>query len=393
MGVVGSIFNDTIGSVFGGTIGAFFDAAGKWAADGAVWILGQVGQVMTATTSIDLGASWFTGHERVMAVLAATLAVPMLCCTAMLAVYRQDLSLLLRTMFVQVPLALLLTGVAVELVRLGLAITDQLSSTVLASGGTDTRNFLAPVASAVAAVSPGAPGAAPAFVVFVGALLVTMASLLLWLELIVRSAAVAAATLFLPLALIGLVWPAVSHWGRRLADTIAALVLSKLVIAAVLSLAAGALAGGAASIGQGNVSSGFAVIMTGIALLFVATTAPFVLLRLVPAIEAGAVLHLESVRRHMTATASGALERGSIALEMASGAGSAPAVAGMALGHGGDGGQSDGWTMPPLLVGDAGSRAPMPATTSFERTYPSDEVDGAHGDGADPPGVRGNDER
>src|SRR5579872_2405747 len=94
---VGSAVGGVVGSILGGTVGAFFDALGKWVADGAVWVLGQVGHVMTATTTIDLGASWFTSHERVMAVLAATLAVPMLCCTAMLAVYRQDPSLLVRT--------------------------------------------------------------------------------------------------------------------------------------------------------------------------------------------------------------------------------------------------------------------------------------------------------
>ena len=57
----------------------------------------------------------------------------------------------------------------------------------------------------------------------------------LWLELAVRSAAIGAAALFLPLALVGLAWPATSHWARRLGETLAALVLSKLVIAAVLA--------------------------------------------------------------------------------------------------------------------------------------------------------------
>ena len=63
----------------------------------------------------------------------------------------------------------------------------------------------------------------------------------LWVELAVRSAAVAAATLFLPLALAGLAWPATTHWARRLGETLAALVLMKLVIAGVLSLAATAI--------------------------------------------------------------------------------------------------------------------------------------------------------
>ncbi len=124
----------------------------------------------------------------------------------------------------------------------------------------------------------------------------------LWLELVVRAAAVSVAVLFLPLALAALVWPAVAHWCRRLADTLVALVLSKLVIAAVLSLAAGAVAGGLGVSASGN-GGGFASVVTGIALLVIAVLSPFTLLRLVPAVEAGAVAHLESARHRLKSAA------------------------------------------------------------------------------------------
>jgi hypothetical protein len=292
------------GSVLGGAAAVFFDAAGTWVAEGAVWLLGQVGHALSATSSVDLGAGWFTGHERVMATIAAAVVLPMACCATILAVYRQDASMLMRTFLVQLPLALLLTGVAVELVRLSLAITDNLSAQVLAAGGVDTEHLLAPVAAFLLSTGP----VLPAFVLFVGALLVAFASMLLWLKLVVRSTAITAATLFLPLALAGLVWPAVSHWCRRLAETIAALVLSKLVIAAVLSLAAGALASG----------SGFGTVVVGISLLIVATTAPFTLLRLVPAVEAGAVGHLESSRRRLGTAATAPLRAGGFARDVVS---------------------------------------------------------------------------
>ena len=122
---------------------------------------------------------------------------------------------------------------------------------------------------------------------FLGGLFVAFAALVLWLELVVRAAAVSVAVLFLPLALAALVWPSVSHWCRRLADTLVALVLSKLVVAAVLSLAAGAIAGGL-GVSPSGAGGGFAAVVTGIALLVIAILAPFTLLRLVPAVEAGA---------------------------------------------------------------------------------------------------------
>ena len=345
-----------VGSILGGAAGAVFGQAGTWVADGAVWLLGRVGAAMNATTTVDLGGAWFTGHEQVMAGLSAAVVLPMACCGVILAVYRQDASMLVRNFLVKLPLALLLTGVAVALVRMGLAVTDQLSAQVLAAGGADTRSFLAPIATALAAASTAS--SVPAFVVFVGALFVAVGAMVLWLELVVRDAAVAAATLFLPLALAGLVWPAVSHWARRLADTIAALVLSKLVIAAVLSLAAGALAGGITGSAGGGAGGDFAAVVTGIALLLLATAAPFVLLRLVPAVEAGAVLHLEAARHRLQATAKVPLVTGrNLALSMA---GSAGMLGGAVGGVAGESAMAGVGAAAPAGEGAAGTGASIP---------------------------------
>jgi hypothetical protein len=242
--------------------------------------------------------------------------LPMVCCAALQALYRQSASMLARAFLVQLPLALLLTGVAVELVQMALAVTDVLSAQVLSGAGVDTSNILAPVSSFLLGV--GVVNAqVPAFVVFVGGLLVALAALGLWLELVVRAAAVSVAVLFLPLALAAMVWPAVSHWCRRLADTLVALVLSKLVIAAVLGLALGALAGGLGVGAAGANGGGFAAVITGIALLIIAVVSPFTLLRLIPAIEAGAVSHLESARHRLGSPVQQARQTRNLALDIA----------------------------------------------------------------------------
>jgi hypothetical protein len=319
LGLVGSALGSTLGSVLGGTVGGIFAMATQWVADAAVWVLGQVGHLMSATTTVDLSSSWFTQHEHVMAVLAAAVVLPMACCGVIVAVYRQDASMLVRGLLVKLPLALVFTGMSVELVRLGLAVTDNLSDRVLAAGGVDTAHVLAPLAEVLGALSVPGLGV-PMFLVFVGALLVVMAALVLWLELVVRAAALSVAVLFLPLSLAGLVWPATAHWCRRLADTIAALVLSKLVVAAVISLAAGAVAGGMGGVGAGDLTGGFGAVVTGIALLIIAVGSPFLLLRLIPAIEAGAVLHLEAARHRLQDAGAFAVER-SLAMATAGKAG------------------------------------------------------------------------
>ena len=340
----------------GSGVNAVFDAAGRWVADGALWLLDGVGALMDRTTSVDLGAGWFTAHESVMAALAAAVILPLVCCACIQAVYRQSVSMLARAVFVHLPLALVFGGVAVELVRLGLAVTDVLSACVLAGAGVHTRNLLQPIGSVLVAAGFSSPGT-PAFIVFMGGLLVAATALVLWLELVVRAAAVSAAALFLPLALAGLVWPAVSHWCRRLADTLAALVLSKLVMAAVLSLAVGAISGG---LGLGPPGSGgFASVVTGAALLAMAALAPFTLLRLVPAVEAGAVMHLESARHRLRAAARAPVQAGSMALDVvrqASPAAAAASVAGEAGGSAAPGGAGLG-----SGAGSAGRAAPAGA--------------------------------
>ncbi len=267
--------------------GAVFGDLASWVAGGAGWLLDQVGAALSASTSIDLSAGWFTAHYEVMVGIAAAVALPVLLLSIMQAVYRQNAAALVRSALLQLPLALLLTAVAVQLVQLSLAVTDALCSVVSSGAGATLQQEL----SDMAAVLVGGTPQVSTFVVFIAGLLLALGALALWFELLVRTAAVYVAVLFLPLALASMVWPAISHWARRLADTLAALVLSKFVIVVVLSLAVSALDSG----GPDGLSSVF----TGAALLFLAVFAPFVLLRIVPAVEAGAVHQLEGLRHRV----------------------------------------------------------------------------------------------
>ena len=387
-GGMGSAVSGATGSVLGMSVGAVFDAAGQWVASGATWLLGQVGHLMSSSTSVGLGTKWFDARESVMATLAAVVVLPMAFVGAIQAIYRQNAAVLTRAFLVHLPLAMLLTGVAVELVRLALVITDMLSQQVLSAGGVDTRHLLAPVAEFLGA--GGLASAAPGFVVFVGALIVAVSALTLWLELVVRAAAVAAATLFLPLTLAALVWPAVSHWCRRLADTLAALVLSKFVVAAVLSLAVGALAGG---LGTGGANGGgFAAVLTGIALLLIATLCPFTLLKLVPAVEAGAVAHLESVRHRLAGAAREPARARNFAMDVVALAGSGSAAGGV-IAEGAEIAQAGESTrrVPGAVSSDTGDTGmndgrPPPASVADWFSIADDERDQANRRGARPKG-------
>jgi hypothetical protein len=238
---------------------------------------------MSATTEPVLTGSAFTAEYHVMILIGAGSAVPLVGIAAIEAIAHQDPSSLLRTALLRLPMALLLTGVVIELVSLGLTFTDQASLALLDTGGGAVGRLFAHLTVAVGPVAPGLLGFGQLLLV----LMVAFVGFMLWIELAVRSAAVAVAALFLPLALAGLIWPATSRWARRLGETLAGLVLMKLVMAAVL-----ALAGGALSADAGGLSS----LVEGVALLGLTVFSPFALFRLIPMVEAGAVSHLEGVQ-------------------------------------------------------------------------------------------------
>ncbi len=215
-----------------------------------------------------------------------------------------------------------------------------------------------------------------------------------------RAAAVYVAVLFLPLALASLAWPAVSHWCRRLVDTLVGLVLSKFVIVTVLSLAVSALAGGTNGQGKGG---GFSAVLGGAALLFLAAAAPWALFRLLPFAEAAAISHLEGVGRRSVQSVSGptrglantALKSagtggGGLALTAAQGSGQSGQISGMVTAGAtaaGVGGQSAGQVATQSLsaapgVGEQSPpgasvplRDPHPgASDAFEQTMAEDQA-------------------
>jgi hypothetical protein len=284
------------GSIASNGFEAVLSGISQWVASGAEWLLSQIGDVLSSTTTVDVGATWFRTHYGQMTALAGVVILPMLLASTLQAVVRQNPGQLIRSFLVQLPLALLLAVVAIQIVVLSLSATDAMSDAVAGGTGADVNALLSGVTTGLVAAA-GDPTLA-SFVLLLVALLIAVAAFVLWLELLIRAAAVYVAVLFLPLALATLVWPAVSHWCRRLVETLAALILSKFVIVATLSLAAGAVSSGTA--GTGSHGSGFSSVLAGGALLVMATFTPFAILRMIPAVEAGAVGHLDGLRARGT---------------------------------------------------------------------------------------------
>lgn len=243
-----------------------------WVAGGATFVLHATSQVLGETTSPQLSSTWFSSTYWRVAGIAAVLTLPFLFAAAVQALVRSDLNLLLRAALGYLPLAALAVAVAAPLTMLLLAASDQLSATVSSAAGHQVAHFLARSISILGAVALSSP-----FVMFLVGLLTVAGALTLWIELLVREAAVYVIVLLLPFAFAAFVWPARRAWAIRSVEVLIALILSKFAIIAVLSL------GGAAldqSMGQSVTG-----LLAGGVLMALAAFAPWAVLQLLPLAE------------------------------------------------------------------------------------------------------------
>jgi hypothetical protein len=274
----------------------------EWVTDAAVWVTGKVGDLVQATTSPNLTASWFEGEYGTMLAVAGALALLMLMLAVIQSIIRQDISMLVRSAFGYLPMAFILAGVAIAGATLLIAITDDMSATVVNGlGAGQASNFLQTVGDAYKNSLNQSSGI-PLFGVFLGSIILAVGAFVLWLEMIIRDAAIYICVFFLPITFVAMIWPAAGRWARRLVELLIAIILAKFVIVAILSLATAAITNTDLATGNGDI---FEQMISGAALLVLAAWSPFALLRLIPMMEIAAA-SMGSQRSSMTAAAGSA---------------------------------------------------------------------------------------
>jgi len=262
------------GAVTDGVLGAIRTAI----INACVWAIVRVVTGLGATSQVTLTNAAVTSHYRDMAAVAVVCMLPLIALAVLSAVLRADPGAIVRAVFGALPAAALLTLVGIQVTQTLVGAVDAVSAQLLASQ--------APDGATLAHAIPAALGATPV-PVFIGVAVGTAAmcaALAVWVELLVRAAAIEVAVMFLPLVFAGIVWPATARYARRLAEILGALIISKLVIIGIVSL-------GLAELTSAHITG----VLAGTAMLGLAAFAPFVLLSLIPiAIDAG---HLSQHRR------------------------------------------------------------------------------------------------
>jgi hypothetical protein len=318
----------------------------------------------SAAVSFDTG--WWAsdrGQELFATVLqlSAVLMLLFLLLAVIQGVLADDPAQMVRAALIEAPLSMLGTVALVAVTTALLAATDGASSLVLAGAPDGLGRFASGFGTTGTLMTNGLLAVILAGLFLVGAVLV-------WIELAVRAALVYFLVLVGPLALSARVWPAARGMFRKLCELGVAIVVSKFAIALALALGAAALGGGGPDGAGAGAAEAAATdlsgLLAGATLMLVAAFTPFVVIRLVPVVEAAAVAHgvSRSPVRGAMATAQGVYYGHGLARVAGAGrslGGGVPGVAG-AGGHGPGSGSRPAPTPPPTSSAPGAATRPSP---------------------------------
>lgn len=262
----------------------------RWLADACRDVGREVVSVLAGSASPQFDRGWWAspqGRELMSTVtaLAAVLALAFLFLALIQGLLTGDPIGMVRTALGHVPLSALGVGAVIAATGLLLRVTDEATALVVRGAPENLGRFVEGFALNASVVTGGL-----AAVVLLGVFLI--GALMVWAELVVRSALVYLLVAFAPLVLAARIWPAARGMFRRLCELGIALIVSKLAIGLALALGATALGGGnPESPGGAGGDTSLAGLLSGATLMGLAAFTPFVVLRLLPLVEAAAVAH------------------------------------------------------------------------------------------------------
>lgn len=213
---------------------------------GLNWVLAYING--STTPQLNAKGSWFVVEFHTMLVVGVWVMIPLLLISIMHAVAKGSMQLLLRCVLVYLPISVLGSVVAVEIVQLLIGMVDDFCLVFQESIKGDSTKFFNALKSGITGddtVGEAANKGVPIFLSILLALGLCLASFMLLIVLMLRQASIYMATAFLPIGFACLVWPSASRMLRRLAEFLLAMIVSKLIIVAGLALAIASMTGAA----------------------------------------------------------------------------------------------------------------------------------------------------
>lgn len=265
------------------------DAIVRGLAGAAKKVSDEVLHFITNSAAVNFDEGWWANDRaqtlvRQIGTLALALTLLFLLLAVVQGLFAGDVGGMLRAALVEVPVTIGATVALMALTQLLLGLVDGASAMVLSGVPEALGHFFDGFGNTANIATNGFAGILMVAVFLLGAILV-------WIELVVRSALIYLLMAAAPLTLAARVWPAARGAWRRLAELGLALIVSKFAIALALGLGAAALAGGGPKSGDLGTKAGMdlAAMLTGASLMLLAAFTPFIVLRLLPIVE-GAVI-------------------------------------------------------------------------------------------------------
>ena len=275
--VVGEAAGGLVGSVGAGAVDAALNSLGRAFVSAAESTVDAVFSSLEATTSVDLGASWFEQNVRLMATITLPVLVGLFAIQVIGSVLRREPGGLARAV-VGVGKALIGSALALSLTQLALRVCDEISAYIAASAGTT-------VAEAGLTFFRLSWMAGPQSGFVLTSLLATaviIGCLLLWLVLLFRKAALLLVAVFAPVAFAGYGWDQTRMWARRWIEAVVALVFCKIVIVVVFVLGASAFGSpGGGDAGEQSIGAALSDVLVGLLILSIAILSPWLTWRFV----------------------------------------------------------------------------------------------------------------
>lgn len=293
-GFIGNAASDGFQLIIGGLT--------AWVLDAVVWVVTGVFDFFLDATDPNVQADWFVsgnGPYAATATIGATLLVGFVLAGITQGVITGDVGGMVRRIALDLPIAVLGMVGLVTITQTLIRLTDALSGALLANFSDDIREFT----DVVGSLSALSGGQATAFVIFLLSLVAVLSGTILVAELVVRSALIYIVVALAPLVFAAQLWPALRGISRKLLELLAALILSKLVIAIALSVAAAAMVGGGSG-GEvtalpapevvaedpgGSVTQAVGILLAAAAAFGVSAFSPLLITKLMPLTEAAVV--------------------------------------------------------------------------------------------------------
>ncbi len=345
---------DDIIDGIGGIIGGAAEAAGEAVldlavsfvfgliADAVASITNSIVSAMDSTTAVDLGGGFFpelTPIRQTVLGMSMALLLAFFLAAIVRSLAAGEPGAIIRAALVDVPAAILLMMVSVTVAWILIRIVDEASLAVTGDVGAAMGEFSASLIAVEALTGAGLLGIIFGLLFIVGAILV-------WLQLLVRSALIYILVVMAPLGFATRAHPATRQIARRTIEMGLALILSKFAVAVAFGVGATAIdSSNAVPEGQGVDLTGM---FTGVAVMLMAAFMPWVIWKAIPVVDA--------------ATAAAGVERSPIKTAVAGTSMAVAASVGVSKLAGGGGvgapAAGSGTLGPPGAAGPAGSGGP-----------------------------------